>query len=429
MTPTRLHLALPLLALLAAPVAAQTGTQASTPARMFDIRTGDVPTALALAATFGIEGATEESVKDKVLELTYDPATKQRVAKLLPAEGTLPPGTRIAIDFDVAETLNGYRAEVEEMRRKLEPAVDVALQQIDYPIGFGRRMLDGVLGALLDMERLQVRIQGDLVGAPGKGLVVEALPHCAKDSALGRWLDSVKRGKGSLPVDDENTALSFRCSVAADHVAAFFAPFGAFQVERGARTAAERDANTEGLSTFLSAWDGSMSLLVSAEGYAAFLGLRDAATFAAAMVDPKRLARLADEALRQDREVEHEPRHLVHKKVPVMRTRSSALGKAGLLPSEIVSYAVVVKDSAIYSGGTKASPEAVTQLVDLALDGRLAAAPLPDDLVLDLQLDVARLLGLLPKDAVGVVEKPPVQRARLALRNSNGTVTFLLELR
>ena len=58
MTPTRLHLALPLLALLAAPVAAQTGTQASTPARMFDIRTGDVPTALALAATFGIEGAT-----------------------------------------------------------------------------------------------------------------------------------------------------------------------------------------------------------------------------------------------------------------------------------------------------------------------------------------------------------------------------------
>lgn len=396
---------------------------------MFDLRSGDARTALTLAAMFGVADATEESVKDKVLDVAWDPVQKQRIARLVPAEGPMPAGTRIAFDLDVAATLTGYATEVEELRRKLEPAVDVALQQLDYPIGFGRRALDGLLGALLDIERLEVRIRGDLTGAPGSGLVAEALPHCAKDSGLARWMGALKRGKGSLPVDDEDAAVSVRCSLAPEQVEAFFAPFSGFQVDRGARSAADREANRTGLATFLAAWNGSISMLASAEGYAVFLGLRDAPKFAAAMVDPERLSRLADEALRQDREVEHEPRHLVHRDVAVMRTRSTALGTAGALPGEIVSYAAVVKDSAIYSGATKADPAPITQLVDLALDGRLGAVPLPDDLVLDLQLDVARILGLLPAAAVGAVEKPPVQRARLAVRNRDGTVTFLLELR
>lgn len=417
------------LALPASQATAQERTAAAAPLRMFDIRSGDAPTALALAAMFGIADPTEESVKDKVLEVSFDPATKQRKATLLPAEGPMPAGARIAFDLDVAATLTGYAAEAEEMRRKLEPAVDLAMQQLDYPIGFGRRVLDGLLAALPDIERLQVRIQGDLTGAPGSGLVAELLPHCAEGSAIAKWLGSVKRGKGTLTVDDEAAAVSLRCSLAPDHLEAFLAPLSGLQVERGARTAAEREANRAGLATFLGAWDGSLSLLGSAEGYVVFLGLRDAAKFAAAMVDPERLSRLADEALRQDREVEHEPRHLVHRDVAVMRTRSKALGTTGMLPGEIVSYAAVVRDSAIYTGAAKDDPVPVKQLVELALDKRLVALPLQDDLVFDLQLDIARILGLLPAAAVGAVEKPPVQRARLAMRNSDGTVTFLVELR
>lgn len=426
MNPARTILAVLCLGLATA--AAQEPKTAAAPVRMFDIRSGDPRTAMTLAALFGIVDATEESVRDKVLDVAWDPVQKQRIAQLVPAEGAMPPGTRIAFDLDVAATLTGYATEVEELRRKLEPAVDVAFQQLDYPIGFGRRTLDGLLGALLDIERLEVRIRGDLNGTAGSGLVAEALPHCTKDSGLARWLGAMKRGKGTLPVDDEN-AVSVRCSLAPEGLSAFLAPLAGFQVDRGARNASDREANRAGLATFLAAWNGNLSLLASAEGYAVFLGLRDAAKFAAAMVDPERLSRLADEALRQDREVEHEPRHLVHRDVAVMRTRSTALGTSGALPGEIVSYAAVLKDSAIYTGATKADPVPVTQLVDLALDGRLGAAPLPDDLVLDLQLDVARILSLLPAAAVGAIEKPPVQHARLAIRNRDGTVTFLLELR
>lgn len=410
-------------------VAAQEPTTAAAPVRMFDIRSGDARTALALAAMFGIADASEASVKDAVIDVVWDPLRKQRIARLVPAETAMPAGTRIVFDLDMAATLTGFATEVEELRRKLEPAVDVVFQQLDYPIGFGRRTLDGLLGALLDIERLEVRIRGELDGKPGSGLVAEALPHCARDSGLARWLGALKGGKGALPVDDEAAAVSVRCSLAPEGIEAIFAPLAGFQVDRGARNAADREANRTGLATFLAAWDGSISMLASAEGYAVFLGLRDAAKFTATMVEPARLSRLADEALRQDREVEHEPRHLVHRDVAVMRTRSSALGAAGALPGEIVSYAAVVKDSAIYTGATKADPAPVTQLVDLALDGRLGAVPLADDLVLDLQLDVARVLAMLPTAAVGAVEKPPVQRARIAIRNRDGTVTFLLELR
>ena len=140
----------------------------------------------------------------------------------------MPADTRIAFDLDVAATLTGYATEVEELRGKLEPAVDVAFQQLDYPIGFGRRALDGLLGAMLDIERLEVRIRGDLSGAPGSGLVAEALPHCAADSGLARWLGAMKRGKGALPVDDENAAVSVRCSVAPEGLDAFFAPLAGF---------------------------------------------------------------------------------------------------------------------------------------------------------------------------------------------------------
>lgn len=429
MNPARTILAALCLALPAATAPAQETTSAQAPVRMFDIRSADGRTALALAVLFGIPDATEESVRDKVIGVAWDPVQKQRVVQLQPAEGAMPAGARIAFDLDVAATLTGYATEVEELRGKLEPAVDVALQQLDYPIGFGRRALDGLLGALLDIERLEVRIRGDLSGAPGSGLVAEALPHCAADSGLARWLGAMKRGKGALPVDDENAAVSVRCSVAPEGLDAFFAPLAGFQVERGARNAADREANRNGLATFLGAWNGSISLLGSAEGYAVFLGLRDAGKFAAAMVDPARLSRLADEALRQDREVEHEPRHLVHRDVAIMRTRSTALGKAGALPAEIVSYAAVVKDSAVYTGATKPDPLPVTQLVDLALEGRLGAVPLDDNLVVDLQLDIARILGLLPAAAAGAIEKPPVQRVRFAVRNRDGTVTFLLELR
>ena len=85
MNPARTILAALCLALPAATAPAQETTSAQAPVRMFDIRSADGRTALAFAVLFGIPDATEESVRDKVIGVAWDPVQKQRVVQLQPA--------------------------------------------------------------------------------------------------------------------------------------------------------------------------------------------------------------------------------------------------------------------------------------------------------------------------------------------------------
>jgi len=345
------------------------------------------------------------------------------------ARGPMRPGTHAEFFLKPAIALQAWEKELAEVRRIVQPRLDVLFVQLGYPQGFGKRLWSDLHGMLKQASGIYLRVEGDPRAADAKGttFLLDLVPE--PDTALYGWLKCLVPGpKGALPLPDGPAAAKLQLCLHPDRLREAIAPFARFMVESGAGSAEERQARQDDFDRDLELWDGTASLAVDQDAVLAFLGSKRPEAAARLMDDPARLQREQDSYDRRRIELSFKHAALRHRGVDALAVEAVTDLPTGELPAAMSSYRAVAGNCKVIAGARKLPAETMRAAIDRCLDGKLAPAPLPGNALLQVDLDTAKVRAMLPPGMVAGGEAPG-RRIRLSLHETGITLELRLELR
>jgi hypothetical protein len=424
---------LPLLRLalataLAGGAAAQEPSQEPQPVLRVQSRDPQLTRELALLLGAGFPG---EPPAGECHQLVVRP---DRSVGLSAAAEPAPHGAQAELFLDVPAALKVFEPDLGRLRRTWEPRVDAALRQAGYPPGFGKTLVQDAFALLPQVAELHVRIEGNLrpPARGGRTVSIDLVPGA--ETALVSWvrmLPPAARHALALPAAlSRDAAATLQIALDPERLQAVIAPFARFSVDQGCTGPEERDQNQRDLERSLAVWDGAASAVWGGGSLQVFLGARDPAAYAALLADPERLQRQRESCRRRGIEMDVTPGALEHRGAVAIKTAVHSEADTRGLPSSMQSYAAVAGDLALVVGGTAPDPETMRAAIDLALDGGLERRPLDHAAVLQLDLDIARILAMLPAEAGGLdLGASAPRRVRLLVHKIGITLKVRLELR
>jgi hypothetical protein len=263
--------------------------------------------------------------------------------------------------------------------------------------GLDRSVAQEFVDALFRFPAQVDHLRVDVDGSPRTGFAVDLELSPAGGSGFADFMSALAPNPEGAPVvGGESTSFWMRVSLEPGALAAAFGPLS------GLMASIYAGAGQEETDEFMRRWldhvDGTFATAMGPDGTSMVMGLRDAES-ARAFVASEQYRQFTELALEQSPIMEGRMvmDAFLHRGVSAHLQEAEAFDEAvamnPLFSGENLNSYIAVAGDLLVSSMMGSTEEKMKRLIDRALDGEIARAPLPDDAVLELVMDFGALIA------------------------------------